>query len=84
MPIDCKIEYLSKNGMHADRHTSRGVYAMFWTLTEVFITHNLKKTAPLILLPSSATFLVEVSLGVEFTNIYAKQLSRYYGWWSRK
>ena len=22
--------------MHADRHTSRGVYTMFWTLTEIY------------------------------------------------
>ena len=29
--------------MHADRHTSRGVYTMFWTLT-VFMISNLRQT----------------------------------------
>ncbi len=30
--------------MHADRHTSRRVYTMFWTLTDVylFLSFNLK------------------------------------------
>ena len=31
--------------MHADRHTSRGVYTMFWTLTKngVFLVHRCRE-----------------------------------------